>query len=80
MDPGDHIGTFEGPLVDTDGPHVLWVYDAERGELIGREGRNPLRWLNHDEDPNAEFDGFELYARRSILVGEEITIQYSAGA
>nr|WP_242470281.1 SET domain-containing protein [Allochromatium vinosum] len=39
-----------------------------------------LRWLNHSDDPNAEFDGFELYARRTIAVGSEITIDYGAGS
>jgi uncharacterized protein len=78
--PGDHIGTFEGLEVAEDGPHVLWVYDSDRGRLIGRRGTNVLRRLNHSDDPNAEFDGFELYARRAIAVGNEITIDYGAGS
>ncbi|ADC63039.1 SET domain-containing protein [Allochromatium vinosum] len=77
---GDYIGTFEGLEVVEDGPHVLWVYDPERGRLTGRRGTNVLRWLNHSDDPNAEFDGFELYARRTIAVGSEITIDYGAGS
>lgn len=76
---GEHIGTYEGPEVAEDGTHVLWVYDAEERAPIAREGRNLLRWLNHSADPNAEFDAFELYARRRIAPGEEITIDY-AGA
>ncbi|QGU31624.1 SET domain-containing protein [Thermochromatium tepidum] len=80
FEPGDHIGTFEGLEVTEDGPHVLWVYDPERGRLTGRRGTNVLRWLNHSDDPNAEFDGFELYARRAIAVGSEITIDYGAGS
>ncbi|MCK7581751.1 MAG: SET domain-containing protein [Chromatiales bacterium] len=80
FEPGDPIGTFEGMEVAEDGPHVLWVYDAERDRLIGRRGTNVLRWLNHSEDPNAEFDGFELYARLAIRVGSEITIDYGAGS
>jgi hypothetical protein len=55
---------------------VLWTYDSEGNVLVGREGRNLLRWLNHSDDPNAEFDGFDLYARRAIAVDEEITFDY----
>lgn len=77
--PGEHIGSYEGPRVSADGTYVLWVYDAEGRTAIAREGRNLLRWLNHSADPNAEFDAFELYARRRIEPGEEITIDY-AGA
>jgi uncharacterized protein len=80
FEPGELIGPFEGVEVAEDGPHVLWVYDPDRGRLIGRRGTSLLRWLNHSEDPNAEFDGFELYARLAIAVGSEITIDYGAGA
>jgi uncharacterized protein len=73
---GERIGTFEGPEVQKDGTHVLWVYDPEVG-AIGRRGTNLLRWLNHSEDPNAELDAFELYARRPIAPGDEITIDYN---
>jgi hypothetical protein len=77
---GDYIGTFEGVEVDEDGPHVLWLYAVETGVLIGRRGNNLLRWLNHSDRPNAEFDGFDLYARRTIAVDEEISIDYAAGS
>jgi len=77
---GDRIGTFEGTSVSEDGTHVLWVFDADSGEMVGRRGENLLRWLNHSDEPNAEFDGFELYARRAIVVDEEITIDYQAGS
>ena len=80
FEPGDPIGTFEGVEVAQDAPHVLWVYDPDRGRLIGRHGTNALRWLNHSDDPNAEFDGFELYARQVIAIGSEITIDYGAGS
>lgn len=71
---GTHIGTYEGPRVRTDGRYVLWV--QEDGRPIGRKGTNELRFLNHSDRPNAEFDGFELYAVRTIRPGEEITINY----
>ena len=77
---GDCIGTFTGIEVQEDGPHVLWVYDAEGGVLCACRGDNLLRWLNHSADPNAEFDSFELYARRPIACGEEITIDYYGAA
>lgn len=73
---GDCIGIFEGIAVDRDGPHVLWLYDAETGILTGRRGNNLLRWINHSDQPNAEFDGVHLYARRTIAIDEEITIDY----
>lgn len=75
--PGEHIGTYEGPVAKRDGTYVLWVY-AEGERPVGRSGRNLLRYLNHQEDGNAEFDGFELYACREISVGEEITFDYNA--
>ncbi|MGD8308772.1 MAG: SET domain-containing protein-lysine N-methyltransferase [Chromatiales bacterium] len=72
---GEHIGTYEGPTARRDGRYVLWVY-AGSGSAVGRSGRNLLRYLNHQRPGNAEFDGFDLYARRMIRVGEEITFDY----
>ncbi len=77
---GEYIGTFEGPEVDQDGPHVLWLYDVETEVLIGRRGGNLLRWLNHSDRPNAAFEGFDLYARRAIALDEEITIDYGGAS
>jgi SET domain-containing protein len=72
---GDYIGTYSGPRASRDGTYVLWVY--EDGEApVGRSGRNLLRYLNHEEGGNAEFDGFDLYARRDISPGDEITFDY----
>jgi uncharacterized protein len=68
----------KGAEVDRDGAHVLWIYDAEGNALMGREGRNLLRWLNHSHEPNAELDGFDLYACRAIAVDDEITIDYTS--
>jgi hypothetical protein len=73
---GEYIGTFSGPTARGDGMHVLWVYLDDSPEPVGRIGRNRLRFLNHAKDPNAEFDGFDLYALRAIAVGEELTIDY----
>lgn len=74
---GDYIGTFAGPVAKRNGTYVLWAYETDDAdEPIGRSGRNLLRFLNHALPPNAEFDGFDLYARRRIREDEEITIDY----
>ncbi|TNF91290.1 MAG: SET domain-containing protein [Gammaproteobacteria bacterium] len=71
---GEYIGTFEGPVAKRNGSHVLWVYDGENWE--GRRGQNALRYLNHSENYNAEFQQFDLYAICNIKEGAEITIDY----
>ena len=71
---GTYLGEYEGPVAKKNGSHVLWVYDDE--DIVGRSGRNKLRYLNHSKDFCAEFDGFELFANRHIKAGEEITINY----
>ena len=38
--------------------------------------RNKMRYVNHSDKPNAEFDGFDLYSTRPIKPDEEITINY----
>ncbi len=76
IDQGDYIGTYEGPDAKRNGSHVLWVFE-EGQEPVGRRGLNLLRYLNHDDAPLAEFDGFDLYALRTIEPDEEITINYN---
>ena len=77
IDQGEYIGTFAGPEARRDGSHVLWVYDPEDEEnVVGRRGRNLLRYLNHASPCNACFDGFDLYADRAIARHQEITIDY----
>ncbi len=41
-----------------------------------RSGRNKLRFLNHSNDPNAFFDGFDLFAKKPIQPGDEIPFDY----
>ena len=72
---GSYIGTFRGVETQEDGTHVLWVTD-EQGRQTGVEGRNELRFLNHDPEPNAEFIGLDLFALRNIQPGREIMIDY----
>ncbi len=74
---GTFMGTYKGPEAKKNGSHVLWVYDDD-GDVVGRRGLNKLRYLNHCDTPNAEFDGFDLYCLGEILAGEEITINYDA--
>ncbi|GMR05731.1 MAG: hypothetical protein BMS9Abin25_0306 [Gammaproteobacteria bacterium] len=69
-----YLGEYEGPEAKRNGSHVLWVFDEDR--VVGRSGRNKLRYLNHSKECCAEFDGFELYSARHIEAGEEITINY----
>jgi SET domain-containing protein len=71
---GTYLGTYEGPQAQRNGSHVLWVYEEDT--VIGRSGRNKMRYVNHSQQANAEFDGFDLYATRPISAGEEITIHY----
>lgn len=75
---GTLIGHYDGRQTRDDGMHVLWVEAGEEGseDWIGIDGRNELRFLNHASDPSGEMDGLDLYARRDIHAGEEITIHY----
>lgn len=72
---GDYMGEYDGPIVNDNGAHVLWVekYDDV---WVGRDGKNLLRYINHSQDPHAEFIGFELFAVRDIYPHDEITIDY----
>ena len=76
---GTHIGTYKGPQAKRNGKYVLWIYDDDGSVLEGRRGMNLLRYLNHALQPNAEFDGYDLYAIKRIRTGEEITFNYSPG-
>jgi len=76
---GEYIGTYWGPQARRDGTYVLWVFDRdEPDDMVGRSGRNLLRYLNHARPGNAHFDGFDLFARVRIRVGSEITFNYQA--
>jgi len=72
---GACIGTFEGEPTKRDGMYVLWVLE-DNGKQRGIRGRNALRFLNHDPNPNAEFLGPDLHATRNIQPGAEIFIDY----
>ncbi len=72
---GDYIGTYEGPTAKRDGTYVLWVFEDGKSPE-GRSGRNLLRYLNHHDEGNAEFDGFDLFALEDIEPHNEITFDY----
>ncbi len=72
---GDYIAAARGTPAETDGRHVLWVWEGGPS-YRGVEVLNQLRYLNHSPRPNAEFEGAELYAIRAIEPGEEITFDY----
>jgi SET domain-containing protein len=72
---GEYIGTYGGPDACRNGTYVLWVTD-EHGVERGRSGRNLLRFLNHAAQANAEFDGYDLYARVEIPANAEVTFDY----
>ena len=72
---GQYIGSYEGPMTERDGTHVLWI-EGDDEKIRGIDGRNALRYLNHDDEPNAAFDGNRLFALRRIRPGEEIFIDY----
>ena len=69
------LGTYVGTLTQQNGPHVLWLEDAD-GNPYGIDGTNDLRFVNHSNEPNAVFLDDELYALRNIQPGAEITFDY----
>lgn len=74
---GEYIGTYWGPEAKRNGMYVLWVYEEDDlSSAVGRSGRNLLRYLNHSENGNAEFEAFDLYAIEDITEGTEITFDY----
>ncbi len=73
------IGTYLGRPTRRNGKHVLWVWDESAERWEGLDGTNEMRFLNHSDAPNAEFDGFDLYSLRKIDKDEEITFDYQWG-
>lgn len=73
---GTWIGHYDSVETSNNGMHVLWVEGEHPDEWLGFDGINELRFLNHDNEPNAEMSELDLYARRDINKDEEITIYY----
>jgi hypothetical protein len=53
---------------------VLWVEDGDA--LVGINGSNQLRYLNHSATPNSVLCGTQLFALQKIASGTEVTIDY----
>ena len=75
---GQLIGRFEGDPTTTNGTYVLWLIGAD-GSEVGIRGRNALRFLNHGDPANAEFEDAGLYAIRNVQPGAEVLIDYGYG-
>ncbi len=73
---GTWIGHYDSIETSNNGMHVLWVEGESPKQWLGFDGVNELRFLNHDDKPNAEMSELDLYAKRDINKGEEITIYY----
>jgi len=70
---GELIGKVSGNWTTDDGMYVLWL-DEKRGFQVECD----LRYINHDDTPNAcYYDSLEVFAIRDIRPHEEITHNYS---
>lgn len=72
---GDYLGRYEGLPTQENDTYVLWI-ENDDGEWEGCDGQNDLKFLNHSDHPNAEFDGLDLYAIADIQPGTEVTFDY----
>ena len=72
---GSYLGNYHGPKTKKNGMYVLWVNEGE-DNWVGCNGKNLLRYINHNINPCTEFDGLELYALKNIKPDQEITIHY----
>jgi len=72
------IGSVNGPVVGSNGKHILWRYTVFGYTLIDVKG--PLRYANHSSEPNIDLCedsyGFFVFANRDIKYGEEICWNY----
>lgn len=73
---GSWIGHYDSVETSENGMHVLWLESDQPDEWLGFDGINELRFLNHENKPNAELSELDLYAIRDITRDEEITIYY----
>jgi len=69
------VGVYEGPHTKRNGTYVLWV-EYDDGEVIGINGRNALRYMNHSRTPNSVFWGEELFTLCDIAPDTELTFDY----
>jgi len=77
--PSHLIARFEARLVDRQGMYVGWT-EKRDGQTLYYEITGKLRFLNHSCRPNARLDGCKLIAIKTIMAGDELTIDYGPGA
>lgn len=81
------IGEFEGERIGlrearrrARGRHVIAIVELERHALDATQMTRGFRFINHSCDPNTFFrctpTRAEIYARRAIAAGEELTVDY----
>lgn len=72
---GDRIGRWVGKRVKrTSSKYSISLPFNGEDRLYLATGL--LKYLNHRDSPNSDFEGFELFATKSIKKGQEITIHY----
>jgi SET domain-containing protein len=81
------IGEFEGEVIGlrearrrAKGRSIVAIVELERHALDATESPRGFRFINHSCDPNTYFrctpTRAEIYARRDIAAGEELTVDY----
>ena len=81
------IGEYEGERISLTearrrarGRAIVAIVELERHALDAKGMRRGFRYINHSCDPNTFFrctpDRAEVYARRAIRAGEELTCDY----
>jgi len=81
------IGEYEGERISltearrrAKGRAIVAIVELERHALDAKGMRRGFRYINHSCDPNTFFrctpERAEVYARRSIRAGEELTCDY----
>jgi len=81
------IGEYEGERIGlaearrrAKGRRIVAIVELERFALDARGMRRGFRYINHSCDPNTFFrctaERAEVYARRAIRAGEELTCDY----
>ena len=73
---GSLIAKFNGIKTSQDGNHVLWVEDKATKKIQAHLGTGMLKYLNHSNVPNCEFNGLELFALKDILESDELCFHY----
>ena len=70
--------SYAGSVSQAAVSEILDLEDEEGDGVYGVRGRNHLRFVNHSPQPNAEFDGVELFSLTPIEPDEEITVDYGS--